>query len=75
DADSLVVLLDGEQTFASIEAGDLDIYWGADIGAPGEALARGRLADMRDDIKALRERLRRDNGWVMDVYLLRKPRR
>ncbi len=75
DGDSLVVLLDGEQTFASIEAGEMDIYWGADIGAPGEALARGRLADVRDDIKALRERLRRDNGWVMDVYLLRKPRR
>jgi precorrin-6A synthase len=74
DADSLVVLLDGEQTFASIEAGDLDIYWGADIGGPGEALARGRLADVRDGIKALRERLRRDNGWVMDVYLLRKPK-
>ncbi len=74
DADSLIVMLDGGETLASIEADDLDIYWGANIGAPGEALARGRLAEVRDDIKALRERLKRDNGWVMDVYLLRKPK-
>ncbi len=73
DADSVVVMLDGEQTFASIEAGDLEIYWGANIGTPQEALAAGRLADVKDGIKAARERVRRENGWVMDAYLLRKP--
>ena len=40
-ADSVVVLLDGEAAFDSIEAGDIEIYWGANIGTPQEALASG----------------------------------
>lgn len=74
DADSVVVLLDGEQTFASIDAKDMEIYWGANIGTPEETLASGKLSDVKDHIKALRERLRRENGWVMDAYLLRKSK-
>jgi precorrin-6A synthase len=71
-ADSVVVLLDGEETFASIEADDLEIYWGANIGAPREALASGPLAAVKDEIKAARESVRREAGWVMDAYLLRR---
>lgn len=74
DADSVVVLLDGDQTFASINDEDMEIYWGANIGAPEELLASGKLADVKDEIKALRERLKRENGWVMDAYLLRKAK-
>jgi precorrin-6A synthase len=73
-ADSIVVMLDGEQTFASIDSADIDIYWGANIGTPQEALASGRLANVKDEIKAARERVRAENGWVMDTYLLRKPK-
>ncbi|MGO9672927.1 MAG: hypothetical protein ACLPSF_01935 [Methylocella sp.] len=37
-----MVMLDGEETFASIESGSVEIYWGANIGTPQEALASGR---------------------------------
>ena len=71
-ADSVVVLLDGEAAVDSIEAGEIEIYWGANIGTPQEALASGRLADAKAAIKAARERVRREAGFVMDAYLLRR---
>ena len=71
-AGSVVVLLDGEETFAAIEAGDLEIFWGANIGTPQEALVSGRLADVKDKIKAARARVREAAGFVMDAYLLRR---
>ncbi len=71
-ADSVVVLLDGEAAFDRIEAGDIEIYWGANIGTPQEALAAGRLADAKAEIKAAREQVRREAGFVMDAYLLRR---
>jgi precorrin-6A synthase len=74
DADSVVVMLDGGETFASIEAGDTEIYWGANIGTPQEALASGRLANVKEKISFLRARVREAAGWVMDAYLLRRPK-
>jgi precorrin-6A synthase len=71
-AGSVVVLIDGETAFASIEADDLEIYWGANIGTPQEALASGPLAAVKDEIKAARARVRDAAGWVMDAYLLRR---
>jgi precorrin-6A synthase len=70
--DSVVVLLDGEQAFKQIDRDDLDIYWGAYLGTADEILVAGKLADVKSDIEALRERARRANGWIMDTYLLRK---
>ncbi len=74
DADSVVVMLDGEETFASIDATELEIFWGANIGMREEALARGPLAEVKNELKALRARVKREAGWVMDAYLLRKLR-
>lgn len=72
-ADSIVVMLDGVEAFASIESGDLEIYWGANIGTPHEALVSGKLAEVKDEIKAALARVRAEAGWVMDAYLLRRP--
>lgn len=49
------------------------IWWGANLGAPGEQLVAGRVADVLDDIGAARERARGLDGWVLDLYLLRAP--
>jgi precorrin-6A synthase len=72
NADSVVVLLDGEQAFKRLDGADLDIYWGAYVGAPEEILLAGKLSDMTGDIETIRDAARRKNGWIMDTYILRK---
>jgi precorrin-6A synthase len=72
NAGSVIVLLDGEQAFKKIDSTDVDIYWGAYIGTPDEILVSGRLSEVMNDIESVRAAARRDNGWIMDAYLLRK---
>ncbi len=72
NADSVVVLLDGEQAFKKIDGTDIDIYWGAYIGTEEEILVSGRLSEVANDIEAVRAEARRAKGWIMDAYLLRK---
>jgi precorrin-6A synthase len=71
-ADSVVVLLDGQQSFKTVESADFDIYWGAYIGTKDEILVSGRLSDVARDIETIRAQARREKGWIMDTYLLRK---
>jgi precorrin-6A synthase len=75
DLGDVVVMLDGALTCAGLlsEHPDLEIFWGAQLGLPDEALVAGRLADVLDQIRATRLRLRSERGWVMDTYLLRRP--
>jgi precorrin-6A synthase len=72
NVDSVVVLLDGEQSFKKIDGLDVDIYWGAYLGTEDEILVSGRLSDVANDIEAIRAEARRKNGWIMDTYLLRR---
>jgi precorrin-6A synthase len=69
---NVVVVLDGDQAFKRINSDNLDIYWGAYVGTPDEILVSGSLKDVMTDIEAIRSRARRDKGWMMDTYLLRK---
>jgi precorrin-6A synthase len=69
---SVVVLLDGAQTFARLAEQDLDIFWGAYLGTEDEILLSGKLTDVKDEIETVRERARQQHGWIMDTYLLRK---
>ena len=69
---SVVVLLDGAQTFAHLMEADLDIFWGAYLGTEDEILLSGKLADVKDEIEAVRKHARQQHGWIMDTYLLRK---
>jgi precorrin-6A synthase len=69
---SVVVLLDGAQTFANLTEADLDIFWGAYLGTEHEILLSGKLADVKDEIDAVRKQARQQHGWIMDTYLLRK---
>jgi precorrin-6A synthase len=69
---SVVVLLDGAQGFAGLDEPDLEIFWGAYLGTEHEILLSGKLADVSDEIAAVRRRARAQHGWIMDTYLLRR---
>ena len=72
EAGSVVVLLDGVQAFASLVDQDLEIFWGAYLGTDHEILRSGKLAEVKDEIAAVRRQARERHGWIMDTYLLRK---
>ncbi|MEB0041374.1 MULTISPECIES: precorrin-6A synthase (deacetylating) [unclassified Pseudomonas] len=71
--ENVVVMLDAHCAFDRLTDSDLHIYWGAYLGTPDEILISGRLKDVSADIKRTRETARREKGWIMDTYLLRKP--
>lgn len=71
--DSVVVLLDGEDTYRRFADQDMDIYWGAYLGTPDEILIAGKVKDVAEEIRRRRNDARRANGWIMDTYLLRRP--
>ena len=72
--DSVVVLLDGEDTYRRFAGQDAEIWWGAYLGTPDEILVAGKVRDVADDIYRRRHAARQANGWIMDTYLLRKTR-
>ncbi|WP_150293839.1 precorrin-6A synthase (deacetylating) [Sphingobium estronivorans] len=69
---SLVVMLDGHCAFRTLPPEGIDIWWGAYLGMPQQALARGPLAIVGTEIIDRRAMLRQEHGWIMDVYLLRR---
>lgn len=71
--DDFVVLLDGEESFAKPELAGHEIFWGAYVGTADEVLIRGRAGAVADSIRATRRALRAEKGWIMDVFLVRKP--
>ncbi|WP_236194517.1 precorrin-6A synthase (deacetylating) [Pseudomonas glycinae] len=73
DADSLVVMLDAEDSYHQVADQETEIYWGAYLGTPDEILIHGKLGDVADEIERVRKAARAEHGWIMDTYLLRKP--
>lgn len=71
-ADSVVVMLDAQDSYHSLAGEDYDIYWGAYLGTPDEILISGRLSDVAEEIERTRKAARVANGWIMDTYLLKK---
>jgi precorrin-6A synthase len=70
--DSVVVMLDGGNSYTQFADQDIDIYWGAYLGTPDEILVSGKLKDVAGDIERIRAEARRENGWIMDTYLMRR---
>ena len=70
---TVVVMLDGDLACTQLvgDHPDLEVAWGAQLGLADEALVRGRLADVIEEIITLRAAIRAQRGWVMDVYVLR----
>ena len=71
EAETTLVMLDGECSFQRLKGQGLDIWWGAYLGSEQEVLCAGALDDVADQIVAMREDARRRHGWIMDTYLIR----
>jgi precorrin-6A synthase len=70
--DTAVVMLDGQQAFKDIDDPEAEIFWGAYLGTGHEIIISGKLTERKDEILEARARAREANGWIMDIYLLRK---
>jgi precorrin-6A synthase len=70
-ATTLAVMLDKGGAFTVLPP-DTEIWWGAYVGMPEETLIHGPLGVVSDQILATRARLRAEQGWIMDIYLLRR---
>lgn len=71
--DNLVVMLNRVVDLPGLE--DWRIWWGGNLGTSEEELVAGTVSEVLPEIDAARTRLRDAAGWVMDIYLLRAPRR
>jgi len=72
NVDDVIVMLDANCSFKTIDDPDIDIYWGAYLGTEDEILVAGRLPERMDEIERLRAEAKAHKGWIMDTYLLRK---
>lgn len=72
EADTVAVMLDGECSFQHITPEGIDIYWGGYVGMPQQVLCAGALGDVKDKIIKTRAEARAENGWIMDIYLMRR---
>lgn len=74
DVDDVVVMLDAQTAFTEHLDQDADIYWGAYLGTPDEILISGPLREVAGEIEKVRAEARERKGWIMDTYLLRRPK-
>lgn len=51
---------------------DWTMWWGANLGADGERLLAGRVGDVLPQVADARAAAKAKNGWVMDLFLVRK---
>lgn len=70
--ETLVVMLDGACTFQQLDGQAFDIWWGAYLGMKEQIIAAGHLAEVGPRIVEMRAAARKDHGWIMDTYMLRK---
>jgi precorrin-6A synthase len=69
-----IVMLDSQNAFRTADP-EAEIYWGAYIGTANEILISGKLKDVAPAIEATKSAAREKHGWIMDIYLLRYPRK
>ena len=68
--ENTVVFLDNYESYRKFNQEDLKIYWGAYLGTEKEVLLSGRLSEVKEKIIELRRKLRKENGWIMEIYFL-----
>lgn len=75
--EDVVVMLDADCSFGNLleqPGGEqIEIFWGAYLGTDEELLVTGPLGEVADEIERVRRQARQRRGWIMDVYLLRRP--
>ncbi|GAA6179374.1 precorrin-6A synthase (deacetylating) [Shimia sp. NS0008-38b] len=69
---TVAVMLDGECSFQHLAPEGLNIWWGGYVGMKQQILIDGPLAEASPKIIEARADARAKNGWIMDIYLLRK---
>lgn len=72
DAETVVVMLDGECSFRQLDPTGLHIWWGGFLGMQEQVLDAGPLAEVSARIVTKRAQARASHGWIMDTYLLRR---
>lgn len=70
--DTIVVMLDGEASFAGVDDSGIYIWWGAYLGSADEITLKGDLAEIGPEIMRVRREARSARGWLMDTYLMKK---
>lgn len=71
-AETVVVMLDGQCSFQSLDPRGLHIWWGGFLGMPEQVLDKGPLSEAGPRIIKTRAEARARHGWIMDTYLLRR---
>lgn len=71
-ADDVVVMLDAHEGWATLDPA-VEIFWGGCLGTADQELVRGRVGEVGPEITRVRAELKARTGWVMDIYLLRRP--
>ena len=71
-ADTLVVMLDGNCVFQTLDPKGISIWWGAYVGMEEQIILSGPLAEVGPKIVDLRVKARAAHGWIMDIYILRR---
>ncbi|WP_226553904.1 precorrin-6A synthase (deacetylating) [Celeribacter naphthalenivorans] len=71
-AQTVVVMLDGDCAFRTLDPEGIEIWWGGCVAMPQERLVAGPLSEVAEKILTTRAALRADLGWVMDIYLMRR---
>jgi precorrin-6A synthase len=69
---TLVIMLDGENSFAQIDPTGVKIWWAAYVGMPNQITLAGPLGEIGPQIIETRSAARQAHGWIMDIYLLRR---
>lgn len=72
DTPTLAVMLDGDCSFQSLAPEGTHIWWGGYVGMEQQILIEGPLSEVSAQIVKARADARAFNGWIMDIYLLRK---
>ena len=70
-AENVLVMLSASVDLTGLD--DWHVWWGANLGTDSEYLITGRAGDAAAGITEARERVKAESGWLMDVYLLRRP--
>lgn len=70
--ETLAVMLDAGCAFETLDNSGMEIWWGAYLGMPQQALVAGPLSTAGPLIRDRRAALRAEHGWIMDTYLLRR---
>ena len=71
-ADTLVIMLDGNCAFQTLDPKGISIWWGAYVGMAEQIILSGPLTEVGPKIVDLRAKARAAHGWIMDIYILRR---